>query len=58
MPSLPIDIYRHSSRLLDSIKSYYVKEAGMSSSAPIPVPVFPIQQILYMHPLAKDMSCC
>jgi hypothetical protein len=32
MPSLPIDIYHHSSRLLDTLKSYYVKEAGMSSS--------------------------
>lgn len=33
MPSLPIDIYKHSSRLLGSIKTYYMygKEAGMSS---------------------------
>lgn len=29
MPALPIDIYHHSSRLLDTLKSYYVKEAGM-----------------------------
>jgi hypothetical protein len=32
MPSLPIDIYHHSSRLLDTLKSYYVKEAGTSLS--------------------------
>jgi len=31
MPSLPIDIYKHSSRLLGSIKNYYTKDAGMSS---------------------------
>lgn len=30
MPALPIDIYAHGSRLLDSLKKYYVKEAGMS----------------------------
>jgi hypothetical protein len=31
MPSPPIDIYHHSSELLGTLKSYYVREAGMSS---------------------------
>ena len=31
MPSLPIDIYNHGSKLLGSIKGFYTKEAGMSS---------------------------
>lgn len=30
MPALPIGIYRQGERLLDTLKSYYVKEAGMS----------------------------
>lgn len=36
MPSLPIDIYNHGSRLLGSLKGYYLKEAGRSSPPPIP----------------------
>jgi hypothetical protein len=31
MPSLPIDIYNHGSKLLGSLKGYYLKEAGRSS---------------------------
>lgn len=58
MPSLPIDIYNHGSKLLGSLKGYYLKEAGRSS-------------LLRSHPdfpdfpprsngstlLARDMSC-
>lgn len=36
MPSLPIDIYNHGSRLLGSLKGYYLKEAGRSALPPIP----------------------
>ena len=32
MPALPIGIYHQGSKLLDALKSYYVNEAGMSSS--------------------------
>lgn len=44
MPALPIDIYRHGSKLLDTLKSYYVKEAGMSSP-----PSFPFLSIVPMQ---------
>jgi len=30
MPALPIGIYHQGSRLLDTLKSYYVKDVGMS----------------------------
>lgn len=69
MPALPIDIYAHSSRLLDSLKKYYVKEAGMSSCRPCPrhrpnhlnlsIPMSANTNSSTSRPtaLGRDMSC-
>lgn len=40
MPALPIDIYHRGSRLLDTLKSYYAKEAGTS----LPPPSHPVRR--------------
>ena len=47
MPSLPIDIYNHGSKLLGSIKGFYTKEAGMSAP-PRSHPDLPIKQWLHL----------
>ena len=56
MPSLPIDIYNHGSRLLGSLKGYYLEEAGRSSPSPDPSLISPSSN--GSTSLARDMSCC
>jgi hypothetical protein len=57
MPSLPIDIYNHGSKLLGSIKGFYTKEAGMSSPPRSHRPTLISPRSNGSIALARDMSC-
>lgn len=57
MPALPIGIYRQGSKLLDTLKSYYVKEAGMSFhtfATPIQYPLLP--NTVHLGRVSETMS--